>query len=145
MQGTGSWRPSDVARKYFESSHDFPIMTLFSDSAEVIVPGMPAKIGKAQYDQVRQGFDSGFPDARTELVSIIESGDTAAGEVMFIATNTGSMPSPAGGQIPPTGKKVNLPGAFIMKVKDGKITSYHLYFDQASMAQQLGMSPPQSQ
>jgi ketosteroid isomerase-like protein len=32
-----------------------------------------------------------------------------------------------------------------MKVKDGKITSYHLYFDQASMAQQLGMSPQQSQ
>jgi len=38
-------------------------MTLFSDSAEVIFPGMPAKIGKAQYDQVRQGFDSGFKEA----------------------------------------------------------------------------------
>ena len=141
MQSTGGWRPSDVARKFFESSRDFPSMTLFSDSAEGIFPGMPVKIGKAQYDQVRQGFDSGFPDARTEIVTIIESGDTAAGEITFIATNTGSMPSPAGGQIPPTGKKVNLPGAFIMKVKDGKITSYHLYFDQALMAQQLGMSP----
>jgi ketosteroid isomerase-like protein len=116
-------------------------MDLFSDSAEVIMPGMPAKIGKAQYDQVRQGFDSAFPDARTPLVSIIESGDTAAGEIVFIGTNTGSMASPAGGQIPPTGKKVNLPGAFVMKVKDGKITSYHLYFDQASMAQQLSMDP----
>jgi steroid delta-isomerase-like uncharacterized protein len=130
-------------RKFAErnNAHDVKgIISLFSDSAEVVVPGIP-KGGKSHFELYMQGFNQGFPDAKMEIVSMIESGDTAAGEINYSGTNTGSMPSPAGGMLPATGKKVVLPGAFIVKVKDGKISSFHGYFDQAGMAQQLGLSP----
>jgi CTP-dependent riboflavin kinase len=43
------------------------------------------------------------------------------------------------GTIPPTGKKVNIPFVEILKIKDGKIKDYKLYFDTATMMQQLGI------
>jgi predicted ester cyclase len=144
MQTTSGSRASGLARKFEErqSAHDIPgIMALFSDSAEVMVSGMPGKVGKSQFEQFNRGFDQGFPDARMKIVSLIESGDTAAGEIEYSGTNTGPMSSPTGGQMPPTGKKIMIPGAFILKVREGKITSFHAYFDQAGMAQQLGMTP----
>jgi predicted ester cyclase len=113
---------------------------LFSDSAEVIGPGMP-KAGKREFEQYMRAFNQGFPDARMDLVSVIESGDTAAGEIMYSGTNTGPMPTPTGSMMPATGRNIALPGEFIMKVEDGKITSFHGYYHQASMAQQLGLTP----
>ena len=115
------------------------VIALFADSAEIMVPGIP-KGGKSQFDQYLQGFVQGFPDQTMRIVSMIESGDTAAGEIEYSGTNTGSMPSPMGGMMPPTGKRMMVPGAFVIKAKDGKIVSFHGYFDQAAMAQQLGMA-----
>src|SRR5690242_9603540 len=99
MQSTSGWRPSDVVRKFEErnNSRDIKgIISLFSDSAEIMVPGIP-KGGKAHFEQYMMGFLQGFPDQRMQVLSVIESGDTAAGEILYSGTNTGSMPSPAGG------------------------------------------------
>jgi predicted ester cyclase len=73
--------------------------------------------------------------------SMIESGDTAAAEIMYSDTNTGSMATPTRSMMPATGKKVALTGAFIINVRGDKITSFHESYDQLSMAQQLGPAP----
>ncbi|MDA4117043.1 MAG: ester cyclase [Thaumarchaeota archaeon] len=140
---TSGERPIDVARNWAEkqNSHDLPgLISLISDAVEVYGPGMPGRLGKAQFEEYLRQFDRGFPDMHEEIISYVESGDTIACEVRYSGTNTGSMVSSMGGEIPPTGKKMSLPGSFFMRVKDGKIISFHGYFDQATMAQQLGMS-----
>jgi steroid delta-isomerase-like uncharacterized protein len=144
MQSTTSReRPMDVATKWAErhNSHDLPgLISLISDAVEVYGPGMPGRLGKVQFVEYLRQFDRGFPDAHEEIISYVESGDTVACEVRYSGTNTGSMTSPMGAEMPPTGKKMSLPGSFFMRVKDGKIISFHGYLDQATMAQQLGMS-----
>jgi len=45
-------------------------------------------------------------------------------------------------RIPPTGKRVEVAFAVIVKVEDGKIAHEHIYWDQASVLVQLGMLDP---
>ena len=41
--------------------------------------------------------------------------------------------------IPPTGRKVELPLVVVVGFKDGKISSEHIYWDQASVLVQIGV------
>jgi len=60
-------------------------------------------------------------------------------------TNTGPLNTPLG-TLPPTGKKVQFLGVFIIHIVNGKIVEEWLYFNQASLLQKLGftLTPPQS-
>jgi carboxymethylenebutenolidase len=44
--------------------------------------------------------------------------------------------------VPPTGKRVEVGVVAIIKFKDGKIASEHLYWDHASVLAQLGVVDP---
>jgi predicted ester cyclase len=56
-------------------------------------------------------------------------------------THTGTFATPAG-EIPPTGNRVELDACDVVRIgSDGRITSWHSYFDQASMMAQLGAVP----
>jgi carboxymethylenebutenolidase len=46
--------------------------------------------------------------------------------------------------VPPTGKRVEVGVVAIIKFKDGKIASEHLYWDHASVLAQLGVVDPAS-
>lgn len=60
-------------------------------------------------------------------------GDNAvAAEVEFQGTNTGTMLM-AGKEIPPTNKPVVGCGAYLARVRDGKIVEFHSYPDIAGM------------
>jgi hypothetical protein len=77
--------------------------------------------------------------ARIDVISAIESGDSATGEILYSGTNTGAMPTPTGTKMPATGKKLAIPGALVIKMKEGKIISFHGYHDQATMASQTNL------
>jgi len=45
------------------------------------------------------------------------------------------------GKIGPTGKKIDIPFCEIFEIRNGKLVSSHLYFDVATMMQQLELVP----
>ncbi len=79
-----------------------------------------------------------FPDFNVTIHEQIKSGDTFASRWTLTGTNTGP------GDFPPTGMKVKVSGANIVKVAEGKIVEEWLYFNQAAMLTLLGftITPP---
>ena len=85
-------------------------------------------------------FRTALPDARTELVNTFADGDRVASEHIGRGTHTGPFVTPAG-DIPPTGRTVELRIAELYELRDGKITRLHAYYDSATMLRQLGLLP----
>lgn len=68
------------------------------------------------------------------------TGDQAAEEARFSGTHTGALRTP-NGDVPPTGKRMASRYAAVSRVKNGKVTSFHVYFDVADVLAQLGLMP----
>ena len=60
-------------------------------------------------------------------------------EGRFVGTHTGTLRGPAG-EITATGRTVGALFSGIYEFEEGKITSFHLYFDQAELFTQLGIA-----
>jgi len=90
-----------------------------------------------------------FPDFHvTQEGDIIFKDDKIVSRWLADGTNTGPLNTPLG-SFPSTGKKVRFYGVFIIHVVEGKIVEEWLYFNQASLLQQLGFTitppaPPES-
>jgi predicted ester cyclase len=69
-----------------------------------------------------------------EIEDILAEGDKVAGRIRFRATNTGSFQG-----MPPTGKAVDVTGAGIFRVVDGRVTDNWVNFDMLGLLQQLGV------
>jgi ketosteroid isomerase-like protein len=65
-------------------------------------------------------------------------GDAVIVEGRFVGTHTGPLACPDG-DIEPTGASVDLRFADVSRVRDGKIVSYHTYYDQLGLLAQLGV------
>jgi steroid delta-isomerase-like uncharacterized protein len=87
-----------------------------------------------------QGFATAFPDSHHEVRSITESGNIAVAEVTFTGTHTGPLASPQG-EVPPTGQALRLPACLVFEVSAGRITAQRAYYDQMTLAAQLGLVP----
>jgi ketosteroid isomerase-like protein len=44
------------------------------------------------------------------------------------------------GELPATGKSVEIPGCMILRTHGGKVASFHGYFDQMGFLTQLGVT-----
>ncbi len=87
-----------------------------------------------------EAYRNGFPDVHHEIVSAVETGDSIAVELNIVMTHTGVFAT-AMGELPPTGRAITLAACDVVRVgPDGKITSWHSYFDQASLMAQLGVA-----
>ena len=60
---------------------------------------------------------------------------------MFVGTHTGPVVLPDGTELPPTGKRVEVQGMELVRVRDGKIVVDNLYYDNLAVAAQLGLLP----
>jgi len=87
-----------------------------------------------------QGFAAAFPDSRMEVTAIIESGSHAVAEGVYTGTHTGPLATPQG-EVPPTGRTLRLPICLVFEVAAGRIASNHAYYDQMTLAAQLGLLP----
>ena len=58
-------------------------------------------------------------------------------------THTGPLVTP-GGEISPTGRRVEIQIAEFYQMKDGKIRQLRAYYDAATMMRQLGLVPRQN-
>jgi steroid delta-isomerase-like uncharacterized protein len=94
--------------------------------------------GPQGLNQWLQTFLTAGPDAKAEVQTTIEAGEWVATEHVGTFTHTGPLLS-ASGEVPPTGRRVELRFAEIYKVNEGKLTEMRAYYDSATMLRQLGL------
>jgi len=125
----------------FESKDTDETMRTMTD--EPHVNHVPVMTGGSGRDNVRDFYSKHFipyqpEDVELALVSRTVGSDTVVDELIFKFTHNIDMPWILPG-IRPTGKKVELPLVVIVQFKDGKISSEHIYWDQASVLVQIGV------
>jgi steroid delta-isomerase-like uncharacterized protein len=78
------------------------------------------------------------PDAKWEITSILEAGDSVAVEFHWRGTHSGPLPTKQGA-VPASGRRIDLRSCMILKVEDGLITEHHGYMDRLEFLSQLGL------
>ncbi len=107
--------------------------------AEVVMPGVHAS-GRDEIRQFERAFWEAFPDVQLRIQRQVADGSLVAGEGILTGTHTGVFRTPQG-EVPPTGRRVELPYMRIIEVDGGEVASEHLYFDQLGLLAQLGLAP----
>lgn len=134
---------SDLVQKHYNeiNTQDYSdAAEVFSGDVETVSPGAPVSQGIDAFIAYSQAFHTAFPDGQIKADSQIESGDTIVVEGHFTGTNTGPLRSPAG-ELPPTGRRLDMRFSDIFQTKDGRVVSHRIYFDQLEMLTQLGLAP----
>ena len=81
-----------------------------------------------------------FPDWHSTLEELIAEGDKVAERWTGRGTHRGELQG-----IPPTGKRVEVPGSVFYQIVDGKIVEFRGLFNMMSLMQQLGAIPSPQQ
>ncbi len=81
-----------------------------------------------------------FPEVEVKILNLVKSGDWEVIEAVGRGKHTGPIVTPEG-EIPATGKMMELRFASIIRVRDGKIVEGRDYYDVASLMEQLGLTP----
>jgi len=131
-----------VDRHYAEiNSGDFSdAAEIFGDDVVTQAPGGEPMAGIAPFVAYGQAFLRAFPDGRIHRDRYVEAGDRIVVEGRFTGTNTGPLQTPAG-ELPPTGRPLELPFADAFRIVDGRITEHRIYYDTGGMLVQLGLAP----
>lgn len=96
----------------------------------------------ASFRDDAQGWARAFPDGSIELKTLVEQGEHVFVEMVFRGTHAGPLLGPAG-EIPATGRRVEVPAAELYRFRGDEIIELRYYFDAFSFFQQLGLGAPQ--
>jgi len=116
------------------------VMDLYAEDAVQLMPDGTFEGRSTIRDRLARELAS-FSDLAHRVVSYIEQDDAFADEWVFVGTHTGPVAMPDGSELPPTGKRVEVPGMEVVRLRDGKITANNLYYDNLAVAAQLGLLP----
>jgi steroid delta-isomerase-like uncharacterized protein len=105
-------------------------------------PGAAGVLDKERSKMYLQNFLTAFPGSRFEVLRTISQGDYVVQHWKVSGTNSGTLHSPSGAAIPPTGKSVVVTGSTTSEVKNGKIVRQWAYWDLAGLLAQMGLLPP---
>jgi len=106
---------------------------------ELQAPGGMRLTGREAADAIWSTWIGGFPDNRLEIITIHADDRGGVHEGRFVGTHAGTLRGPAG-EIAATGRTVDARFTGVYEFEEGKITSFHLYFDQAELFTQLGLA-----
>lgn len=110
---------------------------LFSADHSYRDPGSPwAGKGPAGIKDVIGVYHRGVKDARWDVHSMIQTGDTVVMRWTGSGTHTGELLG-----IPPTNRKVRVDGIWMLRIANGKIAESWNCWDTLGMLQQLGVVP----
>ena len=104
---------------------------------ELQAPGGMRLAGREAADAIWSTWNEAFPDNRLEIIAIHADDRGGVHEGRFAGTHTGTLRGPAG-EIAATGRTAGALFSGIYEFEEGKITSFHLYFDQTELFTQLG-------
>ena len=112
---------------------------LMAPDCEFRVPGAVLR-GPAASTAYCTPIVGAFADSRHHLDLVEVAGDRVVVEGRWTATHTGVLRTPAG-DVPATGRAVDLPFAAVFHITGGRARSVHIYFDQLAFLTQLGLVP----
>ena len=115
-------------------------LRLFAPDCQVTVPGAPPLTGPDQLRPMLEAQLTAFPNGHHTVQRMIEQGSLVAAELVFVGEQTGPYATPYGA-IPPSGRQVTSESVDLIEVEAGRITSWRVYLDTASMMAQLDASP----
>jgi len=135
---------NDIARSLVEAfnGHDAErLANLYTDDQVTVLPGAPEPVrGRKNKAEMVAGYFRAFPDLTLEIPLVLVSGSHVVCAGYMKGTNTGPLVSPEG-EMPPTGRRVNIRMAFILLVTPtGLIEEDQTYFDEAEFLKQLGLT-----
>jgi len=133
--------PTQTAKRFYErfDAGDLDgILAVFSPELETTDPGMGTVHGLAPFREYLETLKRAMPDAQAVIEKTFEADDAVIVEGRFVGTFTGPLASPDG-DVAPNGATVDLRFADVSCIRDGKIVSYHTYYDQLGMLTQLGL------
>lgn len=123
------------------NAHDIDgFAEVLADDVVFKAPGGMQGEGKEACAAFFGGWFAAFPDARVEVHDVHFVDDIAVEEGTFTGTHEGVMHAPTG-DIPPTGKSVEIDYIQVLRIRDGKHASFSLMFDRLLMLEQLGLVP----
>jgi steroid delta-isomerase-like uncharacterized protein len=113
-------------------------LSLFSDDSQFrVVSTEETHRGVNEIRNMAEKWMMAFPDGKFQVKKIIGSGDDWSVELSFVGTHQGTLSSPRG-DVPATGKKVNVPACDVITLKNGKIQSLNCYMDGLVLRSQIG-------
>jgi steroid delta-isomerase-like uncharacterized protein len=86
--------------------------------------------------QFMSGYFVAFPDAHFDIEDMFGEGEKVVARWTVRGTHKGNL-----GPIPPTGKRITVPGIWILRVVGGKIVEQWGINDTFGLMQQLGVVP----
>lgn len=134
-----------IARAVYEAFNDHDLEragALADEDMEIMdVPSGRTVRGPEGFADSMRLWIRACPDANVEIIELI-TGEGGAVTVEFVGrgTHDGPMFSPQG-DIPPTGRSLQMRYCEVFRMRDGKIASAHLYYDVATLLGQLGLMP----
>jgi predicted ester cyclase len=122
------------------NAHDLDgFAEVLADDVVFKAPGVHGK-GKATCAAFFGSWFVAFPDARVQVQAVHIVDDVAVEEGTFMGTQNGVLHGQMG-DIPPTGRSVQLDYIQVLRFRNGKHVSFHLMFDRLMMLEQLGLVP----
>lgn len=103
------------------------VLDLFHPDCQFLLPGMRFG-GAGQLKPYVENYLNAFPDFATEILDSVASDTSIAFELRSTGTHTAPLATP-NGELPPTGAQVVFESCLYIRAQDGKITSFHNYFD----------------
>jgi steroid delta-isomerase-like uncharacterized protein len=116
------------------------VVAFATDSQHTNVPLGATLPGAEGYKQFVGFFAEAFPDSRKEVTNVFATEDQLVIEYTGRGTNTGPLHLPTG-DIPATGRWAEGRLCDVIQIRNGKIVSYHTYYDTMTLLQQLGLAP----
>lgn len=114
---------------------------LYSSDAERSDPTQPEPArGAQQIAAFVAEVRAGFPDFKLEIKQGIAEGDRLATEWTVTGTHRSEWQG-----IPPTGRRVEITGMTLDRIKNGQVIEERVYFDRLALLEQLGVAPSAAQ
>jgi predicted ester cyclase len=103
-------------------------------------PGVSGLLDKTRSIAYHQRFVTAFPDIRFDVRGVIAEGDRVLVQWTGSGTHTERLATITGRTIPPTRRRVRVPGAMLTEVREGEISRGWFYWDQLALLAQLGLT-----
>jgi steroid delta-isomerase-like uncharacterized protein len=126
-KGTDAFNAHDIDR----------FAQLMADDVEFRAPGVSGR-GKPACAAFYKSWLDAFSDGHVAVNKVEISGDFAVEEGTFTGTHKGVLKTPTG-DIPATGKSVEVDYIQVIRFRQDKHASFNLSFDRLSLLEQLGL------
>ena len=96
-------------------------------------------VGSVGFGEAVVAFRTQFPDFHVRFDEVIVAGDRIVLRWTVTGTDIGAV-----GELPPTGMPIQINGASVIHVIDGRFAEEWMYYNEGAMMQQLGftLAPP---